>query len=198
MSVILRRLWIQISADRKRFGIFCAAFLVLLLFWARLIVVSQAPRVVMAEEDEQVNTASTDVEKVSDKPVAPPIDIELDQIPNRDPFLINAEHFPVIAQVPVFDPEQGKLGVKPTEDPEQAALRRTAELQSLASQFTLQGVLNQPPMAVVNGNLYRPGDWITSVDQEQIRFEVKSIEQRKVTIECEGRQFTLEMTTPGG
>ena len=49
MMLKLQRMWVQITADRKRFGVLCGAVLVGLLLWSRLIVVSNLPRTAIAE-----------------------------------------------------------------------------------------------------------------------------------------------------
>ena len=49
MSPKLRRIWIQLTTDRKRFGILCAMVALGLLLWGRLIVVSNLPRTAVAE-----------------------------------------------------------------------------------------------------------------------------------------------------
>ena len=49
MSVLLRRLWIQITADRRRFGVFCALVALGFLLWARIIVISNIPKDAVAD-----------------------------------------------------------------------------------------------------------------------------------------------------
>ena len=48
-----RRFWIQLTADRKRFGMLVGAVCIGLLLWGRLIVVRQPPRMALASEAEQ-------------------------------------------------------------------------------------------------------------------------------------------------
>ncbi|UCD74986.1 MAG: hypothetical protein JSV91_14510 [Phycisphaerales bacterium] len=196
MSVKLRRLWIQLTGDRKRFGILCAAVLVALLFWARLIVISRAPRTAMAEDPVVVAPAPAP-EPASDKTASPPQQVTLDRMPFRDPFLISEDHFPRLDPVVGLGPEAGKSGAKTTEDPVQAALRRTAQLQSLVDLFTLDAVMTQPPMAVISGKTYRPGDLVSGINNDQIQFQLFQVKQGCVILECEDRQFELKMESPG-
>ena len=48
MNVLLLRLWIQATADRKRFGLFGVLLAVGMLLWARIIVISNPPRTAVA------------------------------------------------------------------------------------------------------------------------------------------------------
>lgn len=50
LHMLLTRLWIQITADRKRFAALCAVLAIGLLLWSRIILISRAPKVAMAEE----------------------------------------------------------------------------------------------------------------------------------------------------
>ena len=50
MQLVLRRLWIQITSDRKRFGLLCAMLLIGLLLWGRIIVTSNLPRTAIADD----------------------------------------------------------------------------------------------------------------------------------------------------
>ena len=48
----MRRLSLQLTADRRRFAIFCGLLAVGMLFWTRLIVIQDMPRVAMADPTE--------------------------------------------------------------------------------------------------------------------------------------------------
>ena len=49
MMLMLKRMWIQLTTDKRRFGLFCAALGIGLLLWARLIVVANIPKHAIAE-----------------------------------------------------------------------------------------------------------------------------------------------------
>ena len=53
LSMIWRRLTIQMTADRRKFGVLCALTALGLLFWARIIVINNLPRTVLAEDGAQ-------------------------------------------------------------------------------------------------------------------------------------------------
>lgn len=202
MTVMFRRLWIQLTADRRRFGILCAAVSVLLLFWARLIIISNAPRTVMADESKTTANQPVEVREPTkgraDKTSSEARQIALHRVPSRDPFVIPQKHFPLPKPDEPLVPEAGKSGPKKAEDPLQAALRRKAELRSLVDRFTLDGCfLSKPPMAVISGKTYRPGDEIPGIDNAQIRFKLVEVRQGIVTLEFEGHQFPLKMDSPG-
>ena len=58
--VVLRRLWIQITSDRKRFGVLCAMLVLGLLLWGRIIVTTNLPRTAMAVDDGLGSAAPAD------------------------------------------------------------------------------------------------------------------------------------------
>jgi hypothetical protein len=49
-NMIWRRLTIQLTADRRKFGVLCTLTALGLLFWARIIVINNLPRTVLAED----------------------------------------------------------------------------------------------------------------------------------------------------
>lgn len=198
MMVKFRRLWIQISADRKRFSILCVALAVALLFWARLIIISKAPRTVMAEDQAGQTTPSQEATEITpDNSTGQTLPVNLETTPGRDPFVISPQHFPRPDPVVILVPEAGKSDLETAEDPVQAALQRTAQLQGLVDLFTLDAVMTNPPMAVIGGKTYRPGSLIPGIDNDQIRFKLLEVRQGTVILECEDRQFELKMESPG-
>ena len=58
MMVKLRRLWIQLTADRKRFGALSVLLVLGLLLWARIIVISNLPRTAVADPDRPGSSAT--------------------------------------------------------------------------------------------------------------------------------------------
>ena len=59
MSVKLRRLWVQVTADRRRAGILGAMLTLGMLLWARIIVISNVPKMAVADPDAQNQIDST-------------------------------------------------------------------------------------------------------------------------------------------
>jgi len=203
MKQMLRRLRIQIVADKRRFGMLCAALAVGLLLWARLIIVSRVPRTAVAEEKAVASTAGSQPKANSQQPTAPKegsrtmVAVALSEAPARDPFVISPVHFPKPTPVEKSDGVVQKSSLQPTEEPDQVEARRTTELSSLASVLRLEAAFGES-MAVVNGKRLRPGDGISLKDGSgQVVFRLETIKQRSVILECEGRRYELQMAAPG-
>ncbi|MCZ6543311.1 MAG: hypothetical protein O6768_06565 [Planctomycetota bacterium] len=201
MILVLRRLWIQITSDRKQFGILCAMLAVGLLLWARIIVTSNLPRTAVADDPKSPARRGLQprggVWGTSDKHQRPPVRVELSRLPRRDPFLISAQHFPKPTPVDMLTQDQAKLQRDTTENPEQAEARLIDQLRALIERFELEAVMQGRPMAVINGRTYRLLDWIPAIDNSEIRFQLVEVGHRSVVLEFEGRPFELEMKHPG-
>ncbi len=201
MPVILRRLWIQLTADRRRFGALCATVLLGLLLWARIIVTSNLPRTAVADESAAASDdRSSDPERspgVSDNRRRAPVNVQLAEFPIRDPFLISDQYFPKPTLLDVLPQDQAKLLERPAEisrDPE--ALVAT-QLRGLVGRFTLEAVMQGRPMAIINGRTRQLGDLIPAVDNAAVRFRLVDVRHRSVVLECEGHRFELKMEPPG-
>ena len=201
MPVILRRLWIQLTADRRRFGALCATVLLGLLLWARIIVTSNLPRTAVADESAAArDDRSSDGARppaVSDNRPRAPINVQLAESPIRDPFLISDQYFPKPTSLDVLPQDQAKLLERPAEisrDPE--ALVAT-QLRGLVGRFTLEAVMQGRPMAIISGRTRQLGDSIPAVDNAAVRFRLVDVRHRSVVLECEGHRFELKMESPG-
>lgn len=201
MVLVLRRLWIQITSDRKRFGILCAMMAVGLLLWARIIVTSNLPRTAVADDPKPPARRGLQprgaVWGTSDKYQGPPVRVKLSRLPRRDPFLISAKHFPKPTPVDMLTKDHAKLQRDTTENPEQAEARLIDQLRALIERFELEAVMQGRPMAVINGRTYRLLDWVPAIDNSEIRFQLVEVGHRSVVLEFEGRRFELEMEHPG-
>ncbi len=200
MGLLLRRLWIQISADRRRFGVLCAMLLLGMLLWGRIIVTSNLPRTAIA--DPVPKPAPTPAGGTphsadpSDKPKSPPLQVQLARLPNRDPFLISGKHFPKPTTVDSLTQDRPKSRPEAAESQEQAEAKLTEQLRAMVGRFRLEAVM-QGRMAVINDKRYVLESWIPAVDSDKIQFQLISVESRSVILECEGRQFELTMNFPG-
>ncbi|MEE9130124.1 MAG: hypothetical protein V3T84_08905 [Phycisphaerales bacterium] len=201
MPVILRRLWIQLTADRRRFGALCATALLGLLLWARIIVTSNLPRTAVADESaaarDDRNSDGARPPAVSDNRRRAPVNVQLAEFPIRDPFLISDQYFPKPTSLDVLPQDQAKLQERPAEisrDPE--ALVAT-QLRGLVGRFTLEAVMQGRPMAIINGRTHQLGDWIPAVGNAAVRFRLVDVRYRSVVLECEGHRFELKMEPPG-
>ena len=84
----IRRIWQQLRADRRKFGMACGCLALALLFWARLIVITDMPRTAIAEPLVDEGRVSHDTADRSASHNEPLVNARstLDSTPNRDPF----------------------------------------------------------------------------------------------------------------
>jgi hypothetical protein len=203
MMLMLRRFWIQLTADPKKFGALCAVLGIGLLLWARLIVVSQPPRTAMANEPASMPSA-----KNAARNQAPPrpdkdgnssrvaVHIDLVSSPSHDPFVISRRFFPKSSQIAESPKELSKLLAQPAEEPQQIEARLLARLQANAGRFRLEAAMGGN-VAVISGKTYRVGDSIPGSEDAFVSFTLVEIRQRSVILECEDHRFELQMTLPG-
>ena len=200
MQLVLRRLWIQITSDRKRFGLFCAMLLIGLLLWGRIIVTSNLPRMAVADDPDRnagTGTSQRGADSGStDKHAMRIVTVTFATTPNRDPLLISNRHFPKPTPVVLLRQDNPKFGPDATENSEQADARFTEELRQLVGKLKLEGVM-QDTMAVISKNTFRLNAWVPAGKSGQVLFQLIEIGHRSVTLECEGRRFRLQMDYPG-
>lgn len=103
---------------------------------------------------------------------------------DKNPFYLGLDN----AALPVgLDPAELEAHRK-AELARQEAAAREAQIQSTLASFTLHSVLGgRNPIARVNDFTVRPGDIIADL------FTVVAIEGRTVTLECDGKQYTLDL-----
>jgi type II secretion system (T2SS) protein B len=201
----LRRVWVQLTTDRRRFGILCTTFAVGLLLWARLIIVSNVSRTAMAGEAAASKAVATP--SAADKPVGKDgaagagggrqrVDVQFSRRSERDPFVISPVHFPRPARPVEVKQEPRKLPTEPTEDASQIQARMLARLQQLLGSVRLEAVM-AGSMAVIDGRRYRVGDRLQAMGKEGIEFTLTEVRERSVVLEYQGQRFELAMSTPG-
>ncbi len=201
MMLMLRRLWIQVTSDRKRFGVLCAMLLLGMLLWGRIIVTSNLPRTAVAGEDGSSGPLTPPIGNgtgTSDKALRPPVKVTLAREPRRDPFLISARHFPRPTFVEVLPQDDPKLDPQATENTNREQ-RLAEKLRALVDRFRLEAVMQVQgrPMAVINGKTYRLHSWVPAVGNDQIRFQLVEVGYRSVVLEYEDHRFKLKMNFPG-
>ncbi len=198
MQLVLRRLWIQITSDRKRFGLLCAMVLIGLLLWGRIIVTSNLPRMAVAD-DPPVDVGTKPPGGVgsggTDNHAMRTVAITLARTPDRDPLLISSKHFPKPTPVELLGQDNPKFGPNAA-DGEQAEARFTEELRQLVGKLRLEGVM-QGTMAVISKETFRLNAWVPAGKPGQALFQLTEIGHRSVTLVCEGRRFRLHMDHPG-
>lgn len=201
MPVILQRLWIQLTADKKRFAVLCTVLGVGMLLWARLIIVSNVPRTAVATDDTST-AQSSDMAKPQSTEQGrrdsatgsrTRTAVILDREPLRDPFVISPTHFPKPSGDTQFD-IAGKLDAQAAEE---AEARYLAILDGLARQFRLEAVMSGEGegggMAVISGKPWRLGQMIPAVNNSEILFELSEIRSRSVVLRFEEHTFELSM-----
>jgi hypothetical protein len=213
MQASLRRLWIQLTADRRRFGLLCVVAAVGLLLWARMIIVSNMPRTAVAGPSGTApgsgaqtgaSTATADKSGASagtaPSSVGPgtniPVAIALERHARRDPFVISRRHFPKATQSAPLKPDPGKLPTEAAEDSSLKEARLVSRLTELVSTLKLEAALGGA-MAVIDGKTYRTGEPLPAMGNERIEFTLVEIRQRSVVLEFQGRRFEIEMDKPG-
>ncbi len=200
MMLVLRRFWIQITADRKRFGILCGMLLLGLLLWGRLIVTSDVPRTAVAkpaQTDDPKPAPGVKAAASSDKPPPRPIRVALARTPVRDPLVINPRHFPKPTSVDILTQDEAKLLGEAAENVREAESRLEEQLQELVDRFKLEAVMRGGPIAVISGRTYQLHDRVPAVGNDQMEFELVEVRRRSVILECEGRRFEVTMDYPG-
>lgn len=212
LSASLRRVWIQLTADRRRFGVLCATFGVGLLLWARLIIVSNVSRTAVADQPA-VGTSGKDETKrdqtrrAADKPGATDstkgaalartaLEVRLSSRCERDPFVISPVYFPKALSSASVKPEAGKLPTEPAEDASQKQARVIARLRQLLGSVRLEAAMGSS-MAVIDGKRYRVGDVLPPMGSERVEFTLSEVKQRSVILEYQGHRFEIEMSVPG-
>jgi hypothetical protein len=201
MLLVLRRFWVQITSDRKRFSVLCAMLALGMLLWGRIILTSNLPRTAVAGEDDPFlhNSGVRNGGAIgsSDKPRPPAVPVMLARSPHRDPFTISAEHFPKPTPVEVLGQDDPKFGPDATENTDRDEKRLMQRLRAHVSRFKLEAVMQGRPMAVINGKMYQRFSWIPAMGNEEIRFQLVEVGYRSVVLDYEGRRFKLKMDFPG-
>ena len=184
LNMLLRRFMVTLTADRRKFGVFCALLTLGLLFWARIIVIKNLPRTVMADGEGVAALVDSGApsDGQSDKNGSEVRSVSLDLQPERDPFLLNDAYFPD-SEKPASELGDGrKSPPSSSEEPEQAI-----------SRLHLEAVMQGNPMAVISGRTYRPGDWIQAGGTESLQFMLLEVRRRSVVLEHAGRHFELRL-----
>ena len=196
MNLFLRRIWIHISADRRKFGALCLMVGVGLLLWARIIVISNLPRTAVADNSDDLEIAHAAAPTLAEEEQF--VLIELATEPRRDPFEISVFRFP--------DPEisddisslPSKSFVHTPEDPTVLVERRRVALRGLVDELSLVAVMTDPPMAVIGGETLRVGERVSVEGKEEIEFTLTEVRERSVILVRDEFEFELRIPAPRG
>lgn len=201
MSVMLQRIWIQVTGDRRRFVVLCAAALIGLLLWSRIILISNIPRTAVAEEagDSQVAGGGlTGTATIVNNP-KPTLRITLPRTPQRDPFAPPSSYLPNSLQMLQNVQDTGKSGPNSADLTGVAAADLTAMLKSEAARYKLEALMPGQDLAVINGHVYRAGMKIELPDTKNplaLSFKLAEVKPRSVVIDHEGHTFELTLEPP--
>lgn len=172
----IRRAWLQLTNDRKQFGVFCTLLLVGLLLWARIIVIARPPRTAIADEVLSA-TISSNIASDNHAAIFP---IWLDQSPARDPFYVSNDAFPL-------DMAEADNDAVHTPISDQNAEQKTA------SSLQLEAIMGD--LAIIDGVVYHVGQVVsvTTVSDPLTLFEVR---RRSVIISAGDRRYELTIASP--
>lgn len=195
MMLRLRRFWIRATADRRRFGMLCVALSVALLLWARLIIVTNMPRMAIAVPEggaartagAPVQTGPVDVQRV---------EVRLDEFPMRDAFRIPSRQFPLPEPAPGAFRNEPKSGPETAENQMEVEANLRRQLQMLVDSLTLDAVMPTASLALIGGQAYSVGTSVPAGRGSDRRFLLIEVGHRSVTLEHEGHRFELKMRSP--
>lgn len=152
MNKKLNRLWRQVTADKKRFGIMLALVAVGLLLWGRLILLEEVPRVATADPD--ANEADTTPPPPAARAL-PTVAVDLPDALALNPFALRPDRYK-----PLPVEETGEEPVQPDLAYADELDRREALLDE-ARGMVLQGVIQaSTPFAVIDGVRVYVGDTV--------------------------------------
>ena len=171
MNKKLKKMWQRLTADRRRFGLFCTLLLVGLLLWARIIVIARPPRTAVAEPAIESSVASI---VTSDKVFIP---VLLETEPSKNPFSVSDISFPTQSTETYNTAVQyGNTGV----DAEQA----------LVSGFELDAVMGE--IAMIDGRVVRIGE-IVGPHEVSEPLRLTECQGRSVIISAGDRRYELSI-----
>lgn len=190
MKKKLYRMWRQVTADKKKFGLLVTTLAVGLLLWGRLLLIEKVPRIATADpalsaQDLGEHTG-TGTEGAGDGPMRllaplPEVRVDLSDRLSQDLFAFRHNHYrPLPAE------DIGHNEVQPGQGVVDEKVRRR-ELEEMAKDLRLQSVIQgDVPMVVINGRVLRVGDTIEG-------FEVAGFGTRSARVTREDLTFTLTM-----
>jgi hypothetical protein len=172
----IKRAWLQMTNDRKQFGVFCGLLLVGLLLWARIIVIARPPRTAIADETTPAAIASN-IASDNHKAVFP---IWLDHEPKKNPFHVSNVAFPVVT------PATDNVNVQAVNNGNNAEQQAISALQ-------LEAVMGE--LAMIDGQVFRVGDVVsTTTMRDALRLD--KVKRRSVIISAGDRRYELTIASP--
>lgn len=187
MKKKMKRLWRQLTADKKKFGLMVTVMAVGLLLWGRLILLEKVPRIATADPGAQAAAQALQTDPQSPATPTPglsPLPEVRAELGDRLSLNLFAFRHDRYKLRPVTDSGQGDVQSGNDADDEQMRRRRlTEEASALRLQSVIQGAR---PLIVINGQVLRVGDSIEG-------FEIVSFTERSAKLTRDGLNFTLTM-----
>ena len=187
MKKKMNRMWRQVTADKKKFGILVTIFAVGLLLWGRLILLEDVPKIATADPNApaQNNGQTPDPQgQATDDsaPLLPPlpsVEVALSEDLTLDLFTFRHNRY---KPLPVKESDdEGVQSTQLTDD------ERKRELVEKARSLRLQSVVQgESPAIVINGEVLRVGDSIEG-------FEIVAINNSSAKLTRDGLTFLLKM-----
>ena len=199
MNEDLQRLWIRVTADRRKFGAMCGLAVVGLLLWARLLLLHDVPRVGLAEPTNSTQgaaaaTSETKEPAKSDRPsieTAPLVYLDASTQLARNFFAAPMSMFPQTAQAASVDDVAPKSQTDTPEDSVETEHQRVVAIEAHASKLHLDSlILGAAPAAVINDRVVRQGGLVDG-------FVLERVLKRSVILVKDRVRVELKMDTPG-
>jgi hypothetical protein len=174
MKTKLKKMWLQLTTDRRRFGLFCGLLLVGLLLWARIIVIARPARTAVAQP--LIQTA-IETALASDNVTIP---VSLQAEPKRNPFSVNSNTFPFLPDATGENAKTQQISGSSSEN-------------DLVQSLKLEAVIGE--MAMIDGLVIQIGE-IVGPRHVQEPLRLFSVEGRIVILSAGDRRYELSIAPP--
>jgi len=167
----MRKIWQKLTADRRRFGLFCGLLFVGLLLWARIIVIARPPRTAVADPhtDTKIEAVLT-----SDNQTIP---VSLESEPMKNPFSVSEFVFPINLEVT----NNNQSGTQ--------EIAHSNETDFVAS-LKLEAVMGE--MAMINGRVLKIGEVVGFGDTKNPLL-LESVQGRTVILLAGNHRYELSI-----
>jgi len=188
MKKKMKRMWRQLTADKKKFGFMVTALMVGLLLWGRLILLERVPRHATAdpgaEQNPRQQAATPPSPTPESAPILPPLPEVRADLSDELALDLFAFRYDRYSLIPREDSPHDVVQQDPLAVDEQVRRRELQErLRVLRLQSVIQG---STPLIVINGRVLRVGD---SIDG----FVVASFDESSVLLTRDGLTFPINM-----
>ena len=167
-------MWQQLTADRRRFGLFCGLLFVGLLLWARIIVIARPARTAVAEQIIETKVAAV---LTSDNLTIP---VSLEAYPVKNPFSVNDAVFPL------------QLEMTNNNNDSASSIAYSSESDFVAS-LKLEAVMGE--MAMINGKVVQIGD-IVGFSSTKNPLRLEEVQGRTVILSAGNHRYELSIAPP--